>query len=143
MCRAVRPGGRIVLADPDYSAQALDIGDLGLAAGVLRLRAETALRNGALAHQHPGMLAARGPGNVAVEARTLVVRTPLRHLLHQLRDARTGGLARAQPIPVTCSAVVQFVLMADRAAASVIRPEHTAFFSLVSTPSLLVAVGLP
>ncbi|MEU6674374.1 methyltransferase domain-containing protein [Streptomyces sp. NPDC046925] len=74
MVRVVRPGGRIVLADPDYATQVLDIEDQQLAARVLRFRAESGLRNGTLAHRHPGMLAARGLADVTAEARTLVVR---------------------------------------------------------------------
>lgn len=76
MFRVVRPGGRIVLADPDYATQVLDIEDQNLAAQVLRFRADAALRNGTLAHRHPGMPAARALEDVAVEARTLVVRDP-------------------------------------------------------------------
>lgn len=56
---------------------------------------------------------------------------------------RAGLAFRAQPMPVTCSAVVQLFLMALRAAESVMVPAQTAFFSLVSTPSLVEAVGLP
>lgn len=48
-----------------------------------------------------------------------------------------------QPMPVTCRAVVQLVLMAVRAADRVMRPEQTAFFSLVSTPSLVLEDGVP
>lgn len=76
MARVVRPGGRIVVADPDYATQVLDIEDQQLAVRVLRFRAEAGLRNGTLAHRHPGMLAARGLEDIAVEARTLVVRDP-------------------------------------------------------------------
>ncbi|MFI0822775.1 methyltransferase domain-containing protein [Streptomyces sp. NPDC021115] len=76
MTRVVRPGGRIVLADPDYATQVLDIEDQHLATRVLHFRAEAALRNGTLAHRHPGMLAARELEDVTVEARTLVVRDP-------------------------------------------------------------------
>ncbi|MFD8864984.1 methyltransferase domain-containing protein [Streptomyces sp. NPDC059590] len=76
MTRVVRPGGRIVLADPDYSTQVLDIEDQDLAGQVLRFRAEANLRNGTLAHRHAGMLAARTLADVTVEARTLVVRDP-------------------------------------------------------------------
>ncbi|MEV8313684.1 hypothetical protein AB0Q95_05875 [Streptomyces sp. NPDC059900] len=66
-----RPGE---LVDPDYATQVLDIEDQHLAARVLRFRAQSGLRNGTLAHRHPGMLAARGLEEVAVEARMLVVR---------------------------------------------------------------------
>ncbi|MGI3228528.1 methyltransferase domain-containing protein [Streptomyces sp. GTA36] len=76
MSRLVRPGGRVVLADPDYATQVLDIEDQHLAAQVLRFRAEVNLRNGTLAHRHAGMLAARALEEIAVEAHTLVVRDP-------------------------------------------------------------------
>lgn len=76
LLRVVRPGGRVALADPDYDTQVLDIDDQGLARRVLRFRADSGLRNGALAHRHAGLLAARGVRDVEVEARTLVVRDP-------------------------------------------------------------------
>ncbi|MEU4098077.1 methyltransferase domain-containing protein [Streptomyces sp. NPDC026673] len=76
MLRVVRPGGRIVLADPDYDTQVLDIEDQDLARRVLRFRADVLLRNGTLAHRHAGMLAARGLTGVSAEVRTLVVRDP-------------------------------------------------------------------
>ncbi|WP_431930098.1 methyltransferase domain-containing protein [Micromonospora sp. RP3T] len=76
LVRVVRPGGRIVLADPDYDTQVLDIADQGLARRVLRFRADVLLRNGALAHQHAGLLAAHGLLDVTVEPWTLLVRDP-------------------------------------------------------------------
>ncbi|WP_392675466.1 methyltransferase domain-containing protein [Streptomyces sp. LN785] len=76
MVRVVRPGGRIVLADPDYATQVLDIEDQCLAGQVLRFRAGAALRHGTLAHRHAGLLAERGLEDIDVEARTLVVRDP-------------------------------------------------------------------
>ncbi|NBE83928.1 methyltransferase domain-containing protein [Micromonospora rubida] len=74
--RVVRPGGRVVLADPDYDTQVLDIADQGLARRVLRFRADALLRNGTLAHQHAGLLAAHGLVDITVEPRTLLVRNP-------------------------------------------------------------------
>jgi SAM-dependent methyltransferase len=76
LVRVVRPGGRVVLADPDYNTQVLDIEDQELARAVLRFRADVLLRNGTLAHRHAGLLAARSLCDVAVEARVLVVRDP-------------------------------------------------------------------
>ncbi|WP_234315391.1 methyltransferase domain-containing protein [Streptomyces globisporus] len=76
LLRVVRPGGRVAWADPDYGTQVLDIDDQELARRVLRFRADGGLRNGTLAHQHAGLLAARGLHDVTVEARTLVVRDP-------------------------------------------------------------------
>jgi SAM-dependent methyltransferase len=74
LVRVVRPGGRVVLADPDYDTQVLDIADQRLARRVLRFRADALLRNGTLAHQHAGMLAVHGLADITVEPRTLVVR---------------------------------------------------------------------
>ncbi|ODB81689.1 MULTISPECIES: methyltransferase domain-containing protein [Micromonospora] len=76
LARVVRPGGRIVLADPDYDTQVLDIADQDLARRVLRFRADCLLRNGTLAHQHAGILATLGLAEVTVEPRTLLVRNP-------------------------------------------------------------------
>ncbi|MFH8381290.1 methyltransferase domain-containing protein [Kitasatospora sp. NPDC018058] len=76
MLRVIRPGGRIALADPDYDTQVLDIADQELARRVLRFRADVQLRNGTFAHQHAGLLASHHLVDVAVEARTLVVRNP-------------------------------------------------------------------
>ncbi|KAB1912732.1 methyltransferase domain-containing protein [Micromonospora sp. AMSO31t] len=76
LVRVVRPGGRVVLADPDYDTQVLDIADQRLARRVLRFRADVLLRNGTLAHQHAGLLATHGLVDITVEARTLVVRNP-------------------------------------------------------------------
>ncbi|WP_433286098.1 methyltransferase domain-containing protein [Micromonospora sp. CA-244673] len=76
LIRVVRPGGRIVLADPDYDTQVLDIADQSLARRVLRFRADVLLRNGTLAHQHAGLLAVQGLVDVTVEPRTLLVRNP-------------------------------------------------------------------
>ncbi|MET8833512.1 methyltransferase domain-containing protein [Micromonospora sp. NPDC004540] len=76
LVRVVRPSGRVVLADPDYDTQVLDIADQSLARRVLRFRADVLLRNGTLAHQHAGLLAAYGLVDINVEARTLVVRNP-------------------------------------------------------------------
>ncbi|KAB1102802.1 methyltransferase domain-containing protein [Micromonospora aurantiaca] len=76
LVRVVRPGGRIVLADPDYDTQVLDIADQDLARRVLRFRADVLLRNGTLAHQHAGILATLGLADITVEPRTLLVRDP-------------------------------------------------------------------
>ncbi|MDG9678781.1 methyltransferase domain-containing protein [Micromonospora sp. DH14] len=76
LIRVVRPVGRIVLADPDYDTQVLDIADQNLARRVLRFRADALLRNGTLAHQHAGLLATHGLVDITVEPRPLLVRNP-------------------------------------------------------------------
>jgi SAM-dependent methyltransferase len=76
LIRVTAPAGRLVLVDPDYDTQVLDIADQWLARRVLRFRADRMLRHGALAHRHAGLLAARGCTHTQVEARTLVVRDP-------------------------------------------------------------------
>jgi SAM-dependent methyltransferase len=76
LVRVLAPGGRLVLCDPDYDTQVLDIADQDLARQVLRFRADRLLRNGAYAHRHGGLLTDLGLVDVAVEAHTLVVRDP-------------------------------------------------------------------
>lgn len=62
-----------------------------------------------------------------------------------IQHVRTGcpGSWQGQPMPVSCRAVVQLVLMALRAEERVMVPAQTAFLSFVSTPSLVVAVFAP
>lgn len=74
--RVLRPGGRLVLADPDYDLQALEIEDQDLARRILRYRADVMVRNGASAHRQAGRLIDRRFEEVEVEARTIVVRRP-------------------------------------------------------------------
>lgn len=74
--RVLRPDGKLVLADPDYDLQALEIEDQDLARRVLRYRADVMVRNGASAHRQAGRLIDRRFEDVEVEARTLVVRRP-------------------------------------------------------------------
>jgi len=76
LVRVLAPGGRLVLCDPDYDTQVLDIADQALARRVLRFRADRLLRNGAYAHRHAGLLTDLRLTDVAVEAHTLVVRDP-------------------------------------------------------------------
>jgi SAM-dependent methyltransferase len=74
LIRVTAPGGRVVLADPDYDTQVLDIADQQLGRRELLYRADHMLRHGTLAHRHAGLLAARGGTDIQVEAQTLVVR---------------------------------------------------------------------
>ncbi|WP_414170935.1 methyltransferase domain-containing protein (plasmid) [Streptoverticillium reticulum] len=74
MLRVVRPGGRIVVCDPDTATQALNIEDHRLAARILGLRQTAGIRHGTFARRVPGILTARGLLDVEVEPHTLVVR---------------------------------------------------------------------
>ena len=76
MVRVTRPGGRIVVADPDYDTQVVDVPDQELARRVLRFRADTALRHGTLAHRMGGLFAEAGLTDVVVEAAPVVLRDP-------------------------------------------------------------------
>lgn len=73
MVRVTRPGGWIVIADPDYSTQTLSIEDQSLAAAILAYRAAH-IRNGQLAHLHAPMLARLGLRNITVETTTATAR---------------------------------------------------------------------
>ncbi|MEU3752965.1 methyltransferase domain-containing protein [Streptomyces olivoreticuli] len=74
MLRVIRPGGRIVVCDPDTATQALNVEDHRLAAKILGLRQTASIRHGTFARRVPGILTARGLLDVQVEAHTLVVR---------------------------------------------------------------------
>ena len=75
MVRVVRPGGRVVVVDPDYGMQAVDVPDRELADRVLRFRAGR-LRNGRLAHHMARLFVQAGLTDVAVEVVPIVLRDP-------------------------------------------------------------------
>jgi SAM-dependent methyltransferase len=64
LVRVTRPGGTIVVADPDYANQAVAVEDQNLARRVLCVRSELSIRNGTLAHRVPELLAAAGLDDV-------------------------------------------------------------------------------
>lgn len=76
MVRVTKAGGRVVVADPDYDTQVVDVADQELARRVLRFRADHALRNGTLAHRTGGIFVRAGLADVAVNAVTVVLRDP-------------------------------------------------------------------
>jgi len=76
MVRVTRRGGRVVVADPDYDTQVVEVEDQELARRIRTFRRDTARRNGAFAHRALGAFRNAGLVDVAVEARTLVVRDP-------------------------------------------------------------------
>jgi len=116
LVRVVRPGGRIGLTDPDYDTQVLDIADQRLARRVLRFRADLALRNGTLAHQHAGILAARGLADVDVEAHTLVVRDPT--AVDHVLGLRSWAATAAAGGHLTVAEAHAFESQVDRAVAA-------------------------
>lgn len=90
MVRVVKPGGRIVVADPDYGTQGAAVADQELARRVLRFRAEFALRNDTLAHQMARLFAQAGLTDVRVEMVPIVLHDPT-----ALRQrTRLAGLGR-------------------------------------------------
>jgi SAM-dependent methyltransferase len=76
MCRVTKGGGRIVVVDPDYDTQVVDVADQELARTILRFRADHALRNGTLAHRMGGFFVRAGLSEVSVEAAPVVLRDP-------------------------------------------------------------------
>jgi SAM-dependent methyltransferase len=76
MTRVTGPGGRLVVADPDYDTQVVDVEDQELARRVLRFRADHALRNGTLAHRMGGLFVEAGLTDLVVEAVPIVLRNP-------------------------------------------------------------------
>jgi ubiquinone/menaquinone biosynthesis C-methylase UbiE len=51
MVRVLKPGGTIVVADPDYGTQVMELPDQSLARKVMDFRAHHALRHGTIGHQ--------------------------------------------------------------------------------------------
>ncbi|MEV8513768.1 methyltransferase domain-containing protein [Dactylosporangium sp. NPDC051484] len=113
MVRVTVPGGRIVLADPDYDTQVLDIEDQDVARAVLRFRADHALRNGTLAHRHAGILATLGMTDVVVETRTLVVRDP--NAVDHVMGLRTWAATAAKRGLLEPARAAVFEVEVDRA----------------------------
>ena len=104
MVRVVKPGGRIVVVDPDYATQVVDVPDQELAERVLRFRAVHGVRNGTMAHQMGRLFVRAGLADVKVEAAPIVLRDPkaldnalgLRDwasLAHELRLVRADEVA--------------------------------------------------
>ena len=76
MVRVVKPGGSIVVADPDYATQVVDVPDRELSERVLRFRADHGVRNGTLAHSMGRLFVQAGLTGVEVEAAPIVLRDP-------------------------------------------------------------------
>jgi SAM-dependent methyltransferase len=76
MHRVVRPGGTVVVADPDYDTQVVEVDDQRLARKVREFRRDHARANGAFAHRAANAFAKARFAEIDVEARVLVVRDP-------------------------------------------------------------------
>jgi ubiquinone/menaquinone biosynthesis C-methylase UbiE len=76
IARVSNAGARIVVVDPDYSTQLIELADQELAQRVLRYRADQMLRNGTIAHRMPKMFRDAGLKSVDAERLTLTVRDP-------------------------------------------------------------------
>ncbi len=76
LVRVLKPGGRIVLADPDYSTQSMNFPDREIARSVLQFRALHGQRNGTLAHTMDERLARVGLENIEVRTQRVDVRDP-------------------------------------------------------------------
>jgi SAM-dependent methyltransferase len=74
MVRVVRPGGLVVVADPDYGTQVVNIPDQELADRVLRFRA--GVGNWRLSHQMRRLFVEAGLANVHTEAAPVVITEP-------------------------------------------------------------------
>ena len=74
MVRVTKPGGNVVVVDPDYETQVVDVPDQELARRILRFRSDYALRNGTLAHQMGRLFVEAGLSDVKVEAIPIVLR---------------------------------------------------------------------
>ena len=103
LARVTKPGGRIVLADPDYDTQVVDVTDQALARRVLLFRADHALRNGTLAHRMGGLFVRAGLEDVSVEATAVVLRDPTAldnamGLRTWARTAHQRGMLRAEDV---------------------------------------------
>lgn len=76
MARVTRSGGRIVVVDPDYDTQVVNVADQPLARRVLWFRADRMLRNGALGHRMLALFDDARLTDCRVDAMTLLVREP-------------------------------------------------------------------
>jgi SAM-dependent methyltransferase len=74
--RVTKPGGRVVVVDPDYDTQAVELADQELAHRVLRYRADRMLRHGTIAHRMAAMFRDAGLDAIRVGPMNLVVTDP-------------------------------------------------------------------
>ncbi len=93
MARVVRPGGRVVVAEPDWETLVVDPGDPATGRQVARAAAGR-VRSGTVGRRLRGMLMAAGLTEVDVVARVLLVTDgPRAELLFDLGGALEGAVA--------------------------------------------------
>ena len=78
MVRVLRPGGLVVVADPDQDTLSISVPGVPqrITSTVRRLRRDVGYRNGRIASEVPGMLSALGLTDLKVEASALVLTDP-------------------------------------------------------------------
>ena len=93
LARVVRPGGRVVLAEPDWGTLVVDPGDPALGRALARSAAER-VRSGTVGRRLRGLLVAAGLAEVEVAARVLLVADAARaRLLFDLDGALEHAVA--------------------------------------------------
>jgi SAM-dependent methyltransferase len=101
MARVVRPGGRVVLAEPDWGTLVVDPSDPALGRELARSASER-VRSGTVGRRLRGMLAGAGLAEVDVAARVLLVADAARaRLLFDLDGALGHAVAAGRVAPAT------------------------------------------
>jgi ubiquinone/menaquinone biosynthesis C-methylase UbiE len=113
MVRVVRPGGRLVVVDPDHDTAVIDVADRSLARKFLNFRADT-IRNGGIAHQMSSLFKACGLLDVAVIPMT-EVRTDYAEV--EAASHYEGGIRIAHEMGVLTAGEAQTLVCTMREAA--------------------------
>ena len=113
MIRVVRPGGWLVVVDPDHDTAIIDVPTRSLARKFLNFRADT-IRNGGIAHHMPALFKAQGLLDVSVHPMT-EVRTNYAEV--EAASHYEGGISIAQETGVLTTEEADHLKHAMRAAA--------------------------